>query len=82
MTGDSISGIGDEVLLVNQTGEATIARTAASNFAVWAHQSFTEIDLLVNTTGAFDDSVDTDSGTVFLVIEASDTDGAWSVTFP
>jgi hypothetical protein len=52
---------------------------------VWAHQSFTEIDLLVNTTGAFDDSVDSvdiDSGTVFLVIEASDTDGAWSVTFP
>jgi len=82
MTGNSISGTGDEVALVNQTGEATITHTGASNIAVWSHQSFTGLDLEVNTIGAFDGTVDINSGTVFLVIEATDTDGAWSVTFP
>ncbi len=82
MTGNSISGTGDEVVLVDQTGEATITHTGAHSFAVWSHQSSSESDLEVNTIGVFNDTVDIDSGTVFLVMEAYDTDGAWSVTFP
>ncbi|MDX2343814.1 MAG: hypothetical protein QNL12_08830, partial [Acidimicrobiia bacterium] len=82
MTGNSISGAGDEVVYVNQAGEATITHTGANNFAVWSHQAFDELDLPVNVIGAFADTVDIDSGTVFLVMEATDSDGAWSVTFP
>lgn len=82
MTGNSISGTGDDVVLVSQAGEATITHTGADNFAVWAHESFSELDLAVNVIGVFNDTVDIGSGTVFLDISASDTDGAWSVTFP
>ena len=82
MTGDSIAGTGDDVVLIYQSGGATITHTGTSNFSIWSHQSFTELDLEVNVIGAFNEVVDIDAGTVFLEIEATDTDGAWSVTFP
>jgi hypothetical protein len=82
MVGDSVSDAGDEVLLINRSGTATITYTGSSNFSVWSHQAFDEMDLEVNAIGAFDDTVDIDPGTVFLDISAVDTDGDWSVTFP
>jgi hypothetical protein len=82
MAGNSISGVGDDVILVNQAGSATITHTGENHFSVWSHQSYTEMDLEVNNIGPFNGSVDIDSGTVFMDISADDVSGAWTISFP
>lgn len=82
MTANSISGTGDDVILVNQDGSATITHSGSGNLAVWSHQAYDEMDLEVNVIGPYSGQIEIDSGTVFLGIEAEDTDGMWTVSFP
>lgn len=79
MAGSSISGSGDEVVLVTQSGPATFTHNGSSNFFVWSYQSSSSRDLEVNEIGPFNGQELIDAGTVFLEIGA---DGDWTVNFP
>ncbi len=81
MIGDSASGQGDDVVIVNRSGTATITHGGTGHFSVWSHQSYTEMDLEVNEIGLFNGQVEIDAGTIFLDVSADDTDGVWSVSF-
>ncbi|MDH3399020.1 MAG: hypothetical protein OEM81_14500, partial [Acidimicrobiia bacterium] len=78
MTGSSISGSGDSVILVSQSGPATITHNGSSNFFVWSYQSSSDRDLEVNEIGPYNGTVLIDAGTDYLEIGA---DGNWTVTY-
>jgi hypothetical protein len=82
MTGNTISGTGDDVVRVDRSGATTFQHDGTSNLAVWSYQAIGNTnnrDLEINTIGAYAGTVAIDAGTVYLDITA---DGNRPAVFP
>jgi len=73
--GSAITGTGDDVLFLNDTGVYAITHTGSSNFVVWVYGA-DSTDLAVNEIGTYSGNVPL-RGPAFVVINA---DGPWSIT--
>ena len=81
MSGESISGHGDDVVRTDRGGIANLTHNGSSNFVVWSHQAVGGYsqDLEVNEIGSYSGQVAMDTSTKYLDIQA---DGYWAVSFP
>ena len=75
-SGNSVTGVGDDVVLYfGDAGPATISHDGSSNFAVWLYGDTTE--LAVNEIGPYNGTVRWIAGPTVVAVSA---DGNWSVT--